>query len=320
MQKRTVLNGHISRNYITHWSPGISPVLHVSDGETFAVDIPDSSTDQIRPDSKVSALRRMDSSKTDAAVGPIYVEDAMPGDTLRVDIAGIECARWGWSAIFPGFGLLSDEFNRFRLFQWSISGGYARPKKSAFLSGLRLPVHPFPGVIGVLPLEESDEYGMIPPQYFGGNMDNNRIGVGSSVYFRVNVKGAGLCIADTHAAQGDGEVCGTAIETPSKTTLRVRLFRDGVDTRAPAVVYRERSRSRNCLSLSGIAPDLHTAAKKAVRSMVDLLNRNGLGREESYLLCSVAADLRISEIVDSPNWNVGISVDTAVLRQLGVSI
>lgn len=292
--------------------------MEVADGETFTVDVPDSSTDQIGPRSDRSAIRHMDQTKTDAAVGPVFVSDAMPGDLLRVDIVDIRCAQWGWSAIFPGFGLLSDQFKKFQLFHWTIRGETAMPRRDEFLRGLRLKTRPFLGVIGVAPSEESDSYTMIPPQYFGGNMDNNRIGKGSSVYFRVNVKGAKLCIADTHAVQGDGEVCGTAVETPSKTTLRVRIFRDTFGAEDPVVMYRERSRASSRISTSGIAPDLYEAARTAVGSMVETLRRKGLKKEEAYLLCSVAGDLRISEIVDRPNWNVGMSMDLSTLRQLGI--
>ncbi len=319
MPTRRSLNGHLPSNYILRWSPGNRPALNVSDGETVTVDIPEASTDQIKPNSTTAVLKRIDRSKTDAAIGPIHIEDASPGDLLRVDILDIKCDSWGWSAIFPGFGLLSDDFTRPRLFTWSIRGGVISPRHSSFLKGLRLPARPFLGVIGVAPAEEDSSYTMIPPQYFGGNMDNNRIGTGSSVYFRVNVPGANLCIADTHASQGDGEVCGTAVETPSRTRLRVRVYRDDLGIEMPAVMYSERGRSGTRLSTSGISPDLHEAARKAVREMVAVLYRKGLRRDEAYLLCSVAGDLRISEIVDAPNWNVGMSLDTSTLKQLGIT-
>ncbi len=318
MHNRYFLNGHFPGHYITAWSPKKRPVISISDGDTVVVRVPDASTDQIRLSSTAASLKRMDNKKTDAAIGPIYVEDASPGDMLKVDIVDIKCAGWGWSAIFPGFGLLSDQFRAPRLFHWSIRDGTARPRRSSFLKGLGLPIKPFLGVIGVAPAEESKNYTMIPPQYFGGNMDNNRIGVGSSVYFRVNVEGANLCIADTHAVQGDGEVCGTAVETPSVTTLRVKVYSDTLKTDFPTVVYGERAKRRRCISTSGISPDLYDAARRAVGSMVDLLHRKGLEKDEAYLLCSVAGDLRISEIVDRPNWNVGMSMDLSILKQLGI--
>ena len=318
MHNKSLLDGHLPGHYITAWSPAADPVLTVSEGDTVVVRVPEASTDQIKQSSTSATLKRIDSTKTDAAVGPIYIEDASPGDLLRVDIVDIRCAPWGWSAIFPGFGLLSDEFTRARLFHWTIRNGFARPKGNSFLSGLSLRTRPFLGVIGVAPATRSRRYTMIPPQYFGGNMDNNRIGIGSSVYFRVNVEGARLCIADTHAVQGDGEVCGTAVETPSVTTLRIKVYSNTLKTEAPTVIYKERARNRRCISTSGISPDLYEAARMAVESMIQLLNRKGLEKEEAYLLCSVAGDLRISEIVDKPNWNVGMSMDLAILKQLGI--
>lgn len=314
------LNGHPPSHYITQWSPDNKPVISVNDGDTVLVDVPDSSTDQISRSTTVAGLKKMDTSKTDAAVGPIFVEEAFPGDILRVDILDIKPANWGWSAVFPGFGLLSDAFPDFRLFHWTIRDGVARPRGDGFLSGLRIPTKPFLGVIGVSPAESNSGYRMIPPQHFGGNMDNNRICAGSSVYFRVNVRGGNLCLADTHAAQGDGEVCGTAVETPSKTMIRLRVFRErDFDMRTPTVVYTEGSRNSRRVSTSGISPDLMKAAREAVSDMISLLSSKGIDRYEAYVMCSVAGSLRISEIVDAPNWNVGFSIDSGLLKQIGVS-
>lgn len=314
------LNGHAAGHYITQWSPDNRPVISVSDGDTIEVDVPDSSTDQVTRSMTVSGLKKIDTSKTDAAVGPIFVEEAFPGDILRVDLLDIKPANWGWSAVFPGFGLLSDFFPKHRLFHWSIQNGFARPRGDAFLSGLRIPIKPFLGVIGVSPAKAREGYGMIPPQHFGGNMDNNRICAGSTVYFRVNVRGGNLCIADTHAAQGDGEVCGTAVETPSRTRIRVRVYREmEFDMKTPTVVYTEGGRKSRRVSTSGISPDLMIGARDAVLSMISIMEAGGIERYEAYVMCSVAGSLRISEIVDSPNWNVGFSIDSALLKQIGVN-
>lgn len=319
MRIRGRIDGHMHSNLITHWSPDREPVLRLSDGQAATLLIPEASTDQINRKSKASDIAKLNHELTDAAVGPIFIEDAMPGDILRVDVLEIRCGRWGWSGIIPGFGLLSDLFPEPRLYHWSIRNGIVSPRGDEFLPGLRLHARPFIGIMGVAPAEKSSSYGMIPPQYFGGNMDNRRITEGSSVYFRVNVRGAGLCIADTHAIQGDGEVCGTAVETPSRTTVRVRVF-SGKSLETPAVVHREGKRAANCFSTCGIAPDIMEASRKAVISMINFLSERGIDRYEAYVLCSVACDLSICEIVDAPNWNVACTIDMQLLKQLGVFI
>ncbi|MEM3852172.1 MAG: acetamidase/formamidase family protein [Methanomassiliicoccales archaeon] len=320
MRLRGKINGHLRSNFITHWSPDVHPVLTLKDMQSAVVEIPEASTDQITRKSTSADIGRLDSTLTDAAVGPIYVEDAMPGDILRVDILEIKCDRWGWTGIIPGFGLLTEQFPEPRLYHWSITNGLISPRKNEFLTGLKLKARPFLGIVGVAPAEHSTAYTMIPPQYFGGNMDNRRICEGASVYFRVNVKGAMLCIADTHATQGDGEVCGTAVETPSRTTVRVRLFSDEGDIPTPSVIGKEDLRRSRMYSTSGIGSDLYQAAKNAVLSMVKFVSAHGVDQYEAYALCSVAGNLSISEIVDAPNWNVSFSIPVDILRQIGVSV
>lgn len=319
MRIRGRIDGHQRRNLITHWSTDTEPVLYLRDGQAAALDIPEASTDQINRSSTASDLLHLNHELTDAAVGPIYVEDAMPGDMLRVDVIEIKCARWGWSGVIPGFGLLPDMFPEPHLYHWSITDGTISPRGNKFLHGLKLEARPFLGIMGVAPAENRSEYTMIPPQYFGGNMDNRRIGPGSSAYFRVNVKGAKLCIADTHAVQGDGEVCGTAVETPSRTTIRVRLF-SGEPFETPAVRYRERKAAKEYFSTYGISPDLTEACRKSVISMIRFLSGKGLDRYEAYVLCSVAGSMSVCEIVDAPNWNVCFSISLDTLRQLGIKL
>ena len=149
----------------------------------------------------------------------------------------------------------------------------------------------------------------IPPRINGGNIDVRQLVAGSTVYLPVLVPGALFSVGDTHAAQGDGEVCGTAIEAPMTVRLRFTARRDlqvkELRYSAPASVNR-RSASFNT---TGHSPDLMGAAKTAVRHMIDHLHaEKGLSRADAYALCSVAVDLKISEVVDAPNWIVSASL------------
>lgn len=305
-----VIDGRKEENLHYKWSPNLRPIANVRSGDEIYVIVPDSSTWQIKPDFTTEDLGKIDGSKFDAAVGPIFVDGAEPGDALMVEIEDIEVSDWGWSAILGFIGLLKGRF-RDRLVIWSISNGYATTRGD-FLKGIKVPIRPFLGVIGTAPRE--GEFGMIPPQYFGGNMDNKLHGEGARVYLPVNVKGALLSIADPHASQGDGEVTGTAIETQANVRLRVEVVK-GLNIRRPftiAPTYEE----GEVIAAMGISNDLYEAARQAIEDMLALLGRfYGLSPEEGYVLSSVVGNLRISEIVDEPNFVVTLSIPKRVLPQ-----
>ena len=305
------IDGTKEENLHFRWSPNLKPIAHVRDGDEVRVIIPDSSTMQIKPGMTAEDLAKLDSSRFDAAVGPIYVEGAEPGDALAVDILDVQVGDWGWSAILSFIGLLKGRFKDL-LVHWRISNGYAETVGD-FLSGVRVPVRPFLGVIGVAPRD--GEFGMIPPQYFGGNMDNRLHGVGARVYLPVNVKGALLSLADPHASQGDGEVTGTAIETSATVRIRVSVVK-GLGIRRPFTVAPIRDEPTEVIATMGISSDLYQAARDALEDMLAILNRlYGLTPEEGYVLSSVIGNLRISEIVDEPNYVVTLTIPKNVLEK-----
>jgi len=230
----------------------------------------------------------------------VAVEGAKAGDTLQVDLLEFTPANWGWTASIPGFGLLADVFTEpaLRITRLPAIGGLAE-----FLPGIRVPVIPFCGEIGVAPPDGPRS--TIPPDTFGGNMDTRHLTAGSTLFLPVFHDGARLSIGDGHAAQGDGEVSGTAIETPMQVQLRLTVRTD-VHVTAPEFLtapgaVAERPVGRR-YATDGVGPDLMGAARDAVRRMIDWLGReHGLAAVDAYLLCSIAIDLRISEIVDMPN-------------------
>jgi acetamidase/formamidase len=205
--------------------------------------------------------------------------------------------------------LLKGRFGN-RLFKWKIGKEFAEPL-GGFLRGVKIPVDPFLGVIATAP--SSGEYGMIPPQYFGGNMDNKLLRRGARLRLPVNVDGALLSFGDPHACQGDGEVCGTAIETTASVKVGVRIIHGENQLRAPLAHSKEKFEQDVLVSM-GIDPDLRKAAIMAVDSMIDELKKIGYNEEESYVLCSVAGNLRISEIVDEPNLVVSMVIPRGIFK------
>jgi acetamidase/formamidase len=173
--------------------------------------------------------------------------------------------------------------------------------------GARVPLKPFCGTIGLAPAAPG-AHSTIPPHSAGGNMDTRDLTVGVDLYLPVQVKGALFSVGDTHAAQGDGEVCGTAIEAPMTVTAKFELIK-GANLRfprfvTPGPVTRHLDAKGYEVTL-GIGPDLMAASRDAVRGMIDLLGKqHGMSPQNAYMLCSVCADLRINEIVDIPNWVV----------------
>jgi acetamidase/formamidase len=293
-----LLDGTQPENLHFMWRPGIEPVLTVEPDERFQVVIPDSSTGQIRPGFSVSDLDTVDESKYDGAVGPVYVRGAEPGDTAEIVIENITTGQWGWTAILRNFGLFKETFEP-TLVTWDIGLHYATPR-GEFLRGVRIPVRPFLGVVGCAPA--IGEYDMIPPRHFGGNMDNRLLRKGARLLLPITNEGALVSFADPHASQGDGEVCGTAIETSAVITARIRL-RKGFARTTPMLVSHEEDSGLKLITM-GISDNLYEGAKLAVSEMIDHLKTQGFTKEEAYVLCSVAGNLRISEIVDEPNYVV----------------
>ena len=179
---------------------------------------------------------------------------------------------------------------------------------------MRIPLAPFCGELGVA--STGPARSTIPPTEAGGNMDTRHLTAGSRLWLPVQVPDALFSLGDGHAAQGDGEVCGTAIETPVRRSVRLTIRRD-VRVSAPEFETSgplgASTNTAGWFAADGVGPDLFEAARDAVRRMIDrLAARHGLAEVDAYLLISVAGDLRISEIVDQPNWIVTCYMPTSI--------
>src|SRR4029434_5173632 len=237
--------------------------------------------------------------------GPVLVRGAGPGDLLAVDILEVRPgASFGWTAIRPGRGLLPErDFSKAFLQIWDLSDGrYARMGH-----GIAVPIEAFPGVMGTA-LDEPGGHSTMPPRKNGGNMDIKQLTAGTTLSLPVWVDGALFSVGDGHAAQGDGEVCVTAVEMAAEVTLRFDLRARRV---LPEPRFRTLSPSATATYLgswfatTAHGPDLFASAQQAIRYMIEhLVEERGLSREEAYIVSSVAVDLKISEIVHAPNWIV----------------
>ena len=287
------------------WDNGIAPVLTVTPGETVEVETIDASGGQLGPQATLEDLGRLSFDQVNPVTGPIYVEGAEPGDAVAITFLDFKPSGWGWTANIPGFGLLADQFPDPALHIWKYDP--ARMEPALYGPGGKVPLKPFVGTIG-LALAEPGQHSVVPPRRVGGNLDIRDNAVGTTLYLPVEVAGGLLSLGDTHAAQGDGEICGTAIESPMDVAIRVDLLKDArlpfprFETDGPVTRHLD---SAGYWATTGIGEDLMQAARDAVSGMIDQLGRvTGMSALDAYMLCSVCGDLRISEIVDMPNWTV----------------
>ncbi|KAK0701774.1 hypothetical protein B0T26DRAFT_659555 [Lasiosphaeria miniovina] len=322
------------------WSKALTPVLTVPSGAELSFDLRDGGNNQIRPDNAATALADFDFALTDPAMGPVFVEDAAPGDVLKVEFLELTPSDYGWTAIFPGFGLLADEFPEPQLKVWDLTDAGLTPssspggmRRAVFRPGIEVPVEPFLGVVGVAPATD-EELPTIPPYAAsGGNMDCRYLSrVGSTLYLPVNVAGALFSCGDGHAAQGDGEVCGTAIETPMLARLRLtvekKAVRDakGWALNCPHYVTPPLTREQLEAKLApadkgeyaalGIHEDIREASRMALRGLLDwLVAEKDLSRPEAYMLASVSSSLKMAEVVDMPNYAIACSIPLNVFTE-----
>lgn len=305
-----VIDYDLSHNDALHtvWDNSLSPAITIDSGEVVRFDCLNDSGPRITPDTVGADLPDIDFIGHHLT-GPVAIRNATPGDVIQIDIEAVSHGDWGYTLIRGGdrgVGLLPEEFPDPYLFHWTLDDDIGW-----FTNGITVPLAPFPGVVGLAP-GEPGEHPTGPPRRVGGNLDVKHLTAGSSVYLPVESAGGLLSIGDGHAAQGDGEVCVSAIETPTTVTATITLRPDlslstpQYRTNGPYEPTGMTDEGRG-FATTGIQDTLMGAAKDALRSMIVLLHEeHGLSREEAYVLCSVAGDLKINEVVDAPNWVVSL--------------
>ena len=342
--------------------PDIPPIVSVAEGEEVVLPTRDAADGQLGPSATEADIAKLNPGVIHPLTGPVFVNGARPGDVLEVEFVDIVPQPHAFTAIFPGLGFLRDLFTTPFIVNWEIRDGWATSPR---LPGVRIPGAPFMGVSGVAPsaaqvrawtARENDLLSRggfvfppdasgavpsrgpaateglrtLPPRENGGNFDVKQLTRGSKLLLPVSVEGALFSTGDGHFAQGDGEVCVTAVEMGATVTVRFRVIKGTAATRAlrgPRFSHSgyfappEWAAPQRFVAAMGMpirddgvneGENLTLACRNAVLNMIDLLQERGWSREQAYVLCSVAADLRVSNVVDVPNYVVSALIPEAI--------
>ncbi|MDH3235431.1 MAG: acetamidase/formamidase family protein [Alphaproteobacteria bacterium] len=356
--KRLAAEPHVGHN---RYHPDIEPILEVEEGEEVVIETRDAVDGQIAPGDTEAVFETVDQGATHPLTGPIYVKGAAPGDGLEIEFLDIEPQATGFSVIRPGIGFLRDIMTTPFLVHWQIKDGWATSEQ---IPGVRIPGAPFMGISAVAPsAREMKEWserearliergGMalppnpqgavpggacgltglrtMPPRENGGNFDVKQLTRGVKLTLPVFADGGLFSTGDGHFAQGDGEVCVTAVEVGATVAVRFKVlkgafaerrFKAPIFTREDYFADPEFAVPQRLLGVMGIPIDadgenqgenLTLAARNAVLNMIELLMERGYSREQAYVICSVAVDLRVSNVVDVPNYVVSALLPEAI--------
>lgn len=342
------------------YHPEIKPVVAVGEGEEVTLETRDSLDGQLGPGRTIADMATIDASLVHPLTGPVFVKGAQPGDMLEVEFVDIVPQPTAFSAIVPGLGFLRDVMTAPFLVHWQLSDGWATSEQ---IPGVRIPGAPFMGISATAPSAEKlrawaereqralDRGGFVlppepsgavpercgstglrtlPPRENGGNFDVKQLTRGSKLLLPVFVEGALFSSGDAHFAQGDGEVCVTAVEMGAAVTVRFKVLKGLAQRRTfagpvfshPGCFQDPKyAVPENFLGVMGmpinadgeIEPEnLTLAARNATLNMMTLLQERGFSREQAYVICSVAVDLRISNVVDVPNYVVSALVPESI--------
>ncbi len=285
-----------------YYAAATPPVLRIKSGDTVEVHTLITSTPPrlesagVKPDKIEPALRDIFSTVTDKGpgghilTGPIYIEGTEIGDVLEVRIQSIKLAiPYAYTAFRPGAGFLPEDFSTS---QMKIIPLDEKRMIGQFSDNIEIPLRPFFGSMGVAPPAASGRISSAPPGIHAGNLDNKELVAGTTLFIPIHAPGALFQVGDGHAAQGNGEVCITALETSLVGKLQL-IVRKDMKLRWP------RAETPTAFMTMGIDEDLTAATKIAVREMIDfLVTEKKLSRDDAYMLASVAADLSITQLVD----------------------
>jgi acetamidase/formamidase len=305
---------HVIDSSRTHhrWQKDLPAALEIASGDTVHFELKVSGDGQLQKDSRVEEVD-LDWETIYVLSGPVHVEGAEPGDTLQVDILSLRPGNWGWTMILPELGLLPEDFTRPYLKTFDLT----RADATELARGVEVPYSPFIGTLGVHPGEPDGEL-PFPPHRGGGNMDTRHLRQGATLWLPVWCDGALFSTGDAHAAQGDGEVCVSALECPMQASLRFTLHKHSIPTpqfTLPPGSIAPQHDAAGYHATMGISGDLMDGARVAVRSMISwIVDNHGLSREDAYILCSLVGDLKILEIVDAGTWNVGMTLPLCVFK------
>ena len=286
----------------TKFSRSIPHQLKVQNGSVVEVFTLEATGGQLNLHSTMEDFHKVDMDKVHTLTGPIYVEGAVPGDVLAVEILDLEPGDWGWTGMGPDFGFLAGDSQAegFKTYPLDKENHVVR-----FSEDVVIPLKPFLGVIGVAP-DTDDMLVTFPPRANGGNMDDPNMTKGVTVYLPVFVEGALLSVGDSHAVQGLGEVVGTAVECDMRALLRLRVIKD-------RKISEPQYETGDYYATTGYGTTIDEAAKKATQYMIEHISRTyDMPEGEAYMLCSLIGDLKIAEVVDMPHMLVTMHIPKGV--------
>ena len=336
------------------WHPDIPPAVEVDEGEEVALETRDGIDGHLNAKSTEADFASLRVGAIHPLTGPVLVKGARAGDLLEVEFVDIVPQRWAFTAIIPGLGFLRDVMTTPFLVHWDIADGWATSRQ---LPRVRIPEGSFMGVSGVAPSHaqvdawarrEADllargglvfppdaggavpasgpaaTHGLrtLPPRENGGNFDVKQLTKGSRLLLPVAVDGALFSTGDGHFAQGDGEVCVTAVEMGATCVVRFRVHRGEAERKGirwprfqhsdyflnPRFAVPQKFSATMGMPVDdkGVnqGENLTLACRNALLNMIALLQERGYTREQAYCICSVAVDLRVSNVVDVPNYVV----------------
>jgi acetamidase/formamidase len=300
MSAQHTVEANLSTMHWGYFDARLPPVLEIESGDRVTVNCCSGGPDvmpkdglEVLPELKELHAKRSPRLPGHVLTGPVAVRGAKSGDVLEVRILKVELRQdWGYNVIRPLAGALPDDFHETRLL-------HIRMDTSRMVAklpwGVELPLRPFFGVMGVAPPPAWGAVTSIVPRAFGGNLDNKELIAGATLYLPVFNDGALFSCGDGHAVQGDGEVCVTAIETAMRGTFELVLRKD------MSLEYPRAETPTHYITM-GMDPDLDNAARRALRDMLKLIQeRSNLSAEDAYTLCSLAADLRVTQFVNQHN-------------------
>ena len=346
------------------WHPDIPPVLEAAEGEEVVLETRDALDRQLGPGVTEADFGNVEAGAIHPLTGPVYVQGAQPGDLLEIEFVDIVPQPFAFSAIIPGFGFLRDVFTTPFMVHWAISEGWAT---SPQIPGVHIPGASFMGVSGVAPsaaqvgqwaareAELASRGGLalppdvagsvpqsgpaathglrtLPPRENGGNFDVKQLSKGSKLLLPVAVDGALYSTGDAHFAQGDGEVCVTAVEMGATVSVRFRVLKGEAQRRNirwprfhrdDYFIDPQWAAPRDFIATMGMpvtddgvnqGEDLTLACRNALLNMIDLLQERGFTRDQAYVICSVGVDLKVSNVVDVPNFVVSAFLPEELLR------
>jgi acetamidase/formamidase len=317
MAKIGVREHHIGKTQVHYkWDKSNEPAVTVDAGDVVHFETEEVTSGQIKKGDPAVKLTQLDFNKLYPLGGPVYVKGAQPGDVLEVEILDLKPGAWGWTGMIPGLGLLAADFPDPYIRYFDLGDRTTAELRH----DIHIPLAPFCGTMGVA-TDADGPVDVLPPTKGAGNIDTRHLTAGTRLYLPVFVEGALFSAGDCHAAQGDGEVCVTGIECPMSFSLRFSIIKGGnmrpwsYHFLTPAAPLQPKSDAAGYHCVTALGPDLMQNAQNAVRDTIGWLTKDkSMSREDAYVLCSLAGDLRISQVVDQPNWGVSFYMPMSVFN------